>query len=974
MDTKFVFYTLLAMLLLTNTVLSQSSNTNFFYGRGQKSFFTTVKDKILLKLKNKSHPDEARRLFNNREVQSIEKMPAQMQGFIKIKLQADQNSTDIISRLKKEPDVEFVNPVFLNNSGSEIYFNNEFVVRFKETVSEAQIAMLNSEYGVEIKSVRRDIGSVYTFLIVKKTNLSVFQVAQKYYELLDCEWSMPDFYGGFHKLGTPNDPYFSNQYYAQNISAPKAWDISKGSSSIIIAVIDDGLSVHEDLPLTRLVGGYDYLAFDSDPSPDGNESHGISCAGIIAASSDNGLGIAGIAPNCKVMGIKIFGGGGLSASATTIAAAIDFARINGARVINNSWGGFSDDVVPPIVDAINRALSAGIVVSCAAGNTSNPTTGIIGSVEFPASMNGVFSVSAIDRYNNLQTYSPQRGRIDIVAPSGGSSSTERDIRCGDNDPSQHNRVYLLGDVWTTDVQGLPGYSPGNYNVCSNGESTGFTEFTPQSSSNANYTGNFGGTSAAAPQVAGVAALILSINPNLSYTQVRDIILNSTDRLWAVSYPSPLYGYGRLNAYKALKYTLENYGGTLTQSITIPSGESWNFGAVTIKLAPNINITVQQGGSMTATGTRFEPQTPGQRWGTVYLYGNNNSFYNCIFDGGAGNVPVSATQMVYVASTGNTFSGCTFRNSIDRGITGDFTPQGTRSAFNLFNCTFENSYVGMINLNANTYYIDNCTFQNNDNTAIFNFGNATISEMGYTKIINNSRIVGDAAVINYGTMGMIAYSNNGYNVVKNNRGVELYNAGYLNVSVPWAQANSTIRDDINGFAYSYIRNQNGYFTVPARGVWWGGTPQAGMFEGPVDYSNPLSSNPTGYSASPDGNLAMSSIILPNASVASSAGFSTPSPNADARTTRNAWLKQRMIALRDDLRKNVDDEQSARKLTELYGWMSYDRQNETDERAATLPIFTEFENNLKVARSGNRRASSATQASGETAMLCNLKLAD
>jgi len=144
MDTKFVFYTLLAMLLLTNTVLSQSSNTNFFYGRGQKSFFTTVKDKILLKLKNKSHPDEARRLFNNREVQSIEKMPAQMQGFIKIKLQADQNSTDIISRLKKEPDVEFVNPVFLNNSGSEIYFNNEFVVRFKETVSEAQIRVISA--------------------------------------------------------------------------------------------------------------------------------------------------------------------------------------------------------------------------------------------------------------------------------------------------------------------------------------------------------------------------------------------------------------------------------------------------------------------------------------------------------------------------------------------------------------------------------------------------------------------------------------------------------------------------------------------------------------------------------------------------------------------------------------------------------------------------------------------------------------
>ena len=79
---------------------------------------------------------------------------------------------------------------------------------------------------------------------------------------------------------------------------------------------------------------------------------------------------------------------------------------------------------------------------------------------------------------------------------------------------------------------------------------------------------------------------------------------------------------------------------------------------------------------------------------------------------------------------------------------------------------------------------------------------------------------------------------------------------------------------------------------------------------------------------------------------------------------------MTQLRDELRKNPDDEQSARKLTELYGWMSYDRQNETDERAATLPIFTEFENNLKVARSGNRRASSAVQTSGETAMLCNL----
>jgi len=99
---------------------------------------------------------------------------------------------------------------------------------------------------------------------------------------------------------------------------------------------------------------------------------------------------------------------------------------------------------------------------------------------------------------------------------------------------------------------------------------------------------------AAPHVTGIAGLLLSVNPNLTPSQIRNIIQQTAEDKGATGFDN-YYGYGRVNAYKALKYTLENYGGTLTQSLTIPSGETWNF-------QPGVMIKFASGASLIVNGT------------------------------------------------------------------------------------------------------------------------------------------------------------------------------------------------------------------------------------------------------------------------------------------------------------------------------------------------------------------------------------
>jgi thermitase len=209
----------------------------------------------------------------------------------------------------------------------------------------------------------------------------------------------------------PNDPDWGLQYGLVNIRAPQGWDLSRGSSSVTIAIVDTGVDLnHLDL-VGKLVAGYDFVNNDTDPQDD--NGHGTHVAGIAAASTNNALGIAGVSWGARIMPVKVLnasGGGTYANTATGVIWAVD----HGAQVINLSLGGTGPSSV--LEDAINYAHSKGAVVVAAAGN------GGTNFVLYPARYPNVIAVARTDSSNHWDgsNYGPE---VDLAAPGTSIYST-----------------------------------------------------------------------------------------------------------------------------------------------------------------------------------------------------------------------------------------------------------------------------------------------------------------------------------------------------------------------------------------------------------------------------------------------------------------------------------------------------------------------------------------------------------------------
>ncbi len=362
---------------------------------------------------------------------------------------------------------------------------------------------------------------------------------------------------------------------------------------------------HEDLPAGRLVNGFDAFG-PGNGAPGGNEAHGMAVAGIIAATHNN-LGIAGLAPNVQVMPVRIFDEIGDGTDDNGLVNACAHAVNNGAEVINNSWGIFFQDGssvtdpnhIPALTNCITDAMENGrngdgIVVIFASGNNGQEVT-------YPANVPGVISVGAVDDSDEVFNYSSRGNELDIVAPSGEVGSRVS-VQCGFFDDRWQNT--LQGTVWSLDQDGPNGWNPGDTDIdppdCFNEYqwSTHSGQPTPGQA----YTAHFGGTSAAAPQISGAAALMLTVNPDLTLDQVRDILHNTAD--WSGhmggSPPTDEYGHGRLNANEAVKEAMPNQyaGHSFTSSTTLPdlsriSGFTNLSSGVTLTIASG-NVAVIEG--------------------------------------------------------------------------------------------------------------------------------------------------------------------------------------------------------------------------------------------------------------------------------------------------------------------------------------------------------------------------------------------
>jgi thermitase len=292
-------------------------------------------------------------------------------------------------------------------------------------------------------------------------------------------------------LRLPGDPAVRQQWALRNIQAFEAWDITTGGD-ITIAFLDTGVSdSHPDLK-GRVLDGYDF--YNNDPDANDDEGHGTYTAGVAAAEGDNGEGIAGVCWSCKVLPVKVLGSRGQGDDAT-IAAGIRWAADQGARIISMSLGGDEDTQV--LRDAVTYASQRGALLIAASGNGQSEGN----APNYPAAYPEVLAVSATDGSDVVTGFSTYGDFVDISAPGVGVWSTVWD--------SERGNTYAAGN----------------------------------------------GTSAAAPYVAGAAALVLTLRPDLNAAQIADILTRSSDDRGAPG-KDPQNGNGRLNLFHAVQLAID----------------------------------------------------------------------------------------------------------------------------------------------------------------------------------------------------------------------------------------------------------------------------------------------------------------------------------------------------------------------------------------------------------------------------------
>jgi type VII secretion-associated serine protease mycosin len=343
----------------------------------------------------------------------------------------------------------------------------------------------------------------------------------------------------------PNDTRYSTyQWNLPQIRAPYAWAVSTGSSDVIVAVLDSGVDLtHPDLE-GQLVAGYDFVNTDTNPSDD--RGHGTHVAGIVAAHTNNNQGMASVAWGSKIMPVKVLDSRGRGTHSQG-ADGIIWATGQGARIINLSLGGESSSAT--LQNAVNYAYDRGVLVVAAAGNKyeqGNP-------VMYPAAYPHVLAVAATGDQDEHADYSETGAYVDVAAPGGNPSSS------WDSNPDH----WILSTYWR-------GAGRGEYLQVS-------------------------GTSQAAPHVAGLAALVWSVNPSMSNDQVEQVIEETAVDLGAPG-RDDVFGYGRIDAYKALVRAPygASAGGLETSVSSLPSADT--FSSPTHRVPP---------GGTGRTGDEFE---------------------------------------------------------------------------------------------------------------------------------------------------------------------------------------------------------------------------------------------------------------------------------------------------------------------------------------------------------------------------------
>lgn len=488
--------------------------------------------------------------------------PAQQDGVMQQMRESDAvNYATHIYHLKDDP-------------GSVVYVKKQITVQFAPEVNQAAIAQILSELG--LRQVKPVIGIPNTFVVelTPEATENPVKIANRLMQRSQILTAEPDVVVRTQNLHRPSDPLYPKQWHlnhnggsqltaGSHVFAEQAWDVTRGIRSVVVAIMDDSVDLrHPDFQgIGKIVAPKDFKDKDFLPMPgDASDNHGTACAGV-AVAEENGIGTVGIAPGCALMPIRTTG----YLDDGAIEELFGWAMTKGAAVISCSWGPAA--VYFPLSlrqrAALTRAATEGrngkgCVIVFAAGNSNRPTNGTVNERGWPnnilsgqtAWLGGftvhpdVITVSASTSLSKKSAYSNWGAEVSVCAPSNNAPPGFWLQQTGYiyTPPEVRGPLPGLGIV-TADRVGAEGYDPSS------------------------YTTDFGGTSSACPLVAGVAALVLSVNPDLTAAEVRQILQQTTDKIVDTSADpqfgfnkgtyeaggrSDWFGYGKVNAFKAVQ--------------------------------------------------------------------------------------------------------------------------------------------------------------------------------------------------------------------------------------------------------------------------------------------------------------------------------------------------------------------------------------------------------------------------------------
>jgi len=441
---------------------------------------------------------------------------------------------ETVDDLRETPASDVVSHVYSldDTPGGAVIPTGTMTLQFKADVDAERREEILAEFGLEVLEDLDFLPHGYTVRLTEASTENPLKIAAKLQARQEIVTAEPDLSFQISLKHVPTDTLYREQWHLKNrgdriglvagadVKAEEAWDYTRGSRDIVVCVMDDGFDLgHPDFNAPgKLVSPRDFGQDDFDPNPAFmDDNHGTACAGV-AVAEENGTGVLGLAPRCAFMPVRTSGW----ISDETIKNLFQYAIDKQADVVSCSWsaGPWNFPLSTKMRAIIHKAATQGrgngkgCVILFAAGNENRPLDGVkdgIVSVQGFALHPDVIAVAASNSQDKRSGYSNFGPELTISAPSNGSPGR---------------------GIVTTDRRGTNGYS------------------------SSDYTFSFGGTSSATPLAAGLAALILSVNSGLTSAEVRQIMMDTADKIdlaggQYVNGHSPWYGHGRINAHQAV---------------------------------------------------------------------------------------------------------------------------------------------------------------------------------------------------------------------------------------------------------------------------------------------------------------------------------------------------------------------------------------------------------------------------------------